>query len=205
MGKREEHKRRTRQALVDAGLELFRQRGFDDTRVQDIVETVGVSPATFFNYFPTKDAVLEAQAEQTADLYAALLRHELDRRNATVTERLEQITRVLAHALAADPKISELMATRTPLFFGSTGAKADKDRNAQHLLAELFAQGQDTDEIDPGADPLQLAEVYTAIISLTGVNWLARWFGDTTQSLEDRLLSATNILLNGARPAPAAE
>ena len=204
MGKREENKQRTRQALIDAGLELFRRRGFDDTRVQDIVDQVGVSPATFFNYFPTKDAILEAQAEQTADLYAALLRHELDRTEATVTERLEQITRVLAHALQADREISELMATRTPLFFGSTGAKADKDRHAQQLLAELFAQGQATGEIDPDADPLQLAELYTAIVTLTGTNWLSGWFGDTHQSLQDRLLIATTVLLTGVRRSAAA-
>jgi AcrR family transcriptional regulator len=170
MGKREDHKRRTRQALVDAGLELFRARGFDDTRVQDIVDQAGVSPATFFNYFPSKDALLEAQAEQTADLYAALLRHELDRVETSVTDRLAQITGAIAYAFEADIEISTLMVTRTPIFFGSTGPKADKDRNAQQLLAELFAQGQQAGEIDPEADPLQLAELCTAVVTLTSVN-----------------------------------
>jgi AcrR family transcriptional regulator len=205
MGKREDHKRRTRQALVDAGLELFRARGFDDTRVQDIVDQAGVSPATFFNYFPSKDALLEAQAEQTADLYAALLRHELDRVDTSVTDRLAQITRAIAYAFEADPEISTLMVTRTPIFFGSTGAKADKDRHAQQLLAELFTQGQQAGEIDPEADPLQLAELCTAVITLTSVNWLTGWFGETKQRLQDRLLEATSILLNGARPATSSD
>jgi AcrR family transcriptional regulator len=202
VGRREENKRRTRHALLETGLVLFREHGFDETRVQDIVERVGVSPATFFNYFPTKDALLEAKAEQAADLYAALLRHELDRTDATVTDRLEQITRALAQALAADPAIARLLATRTALFFGSRGPKADTDRASQGLLADLFAQGQANDEIDPRADPLQLAELYTAALTLTATNWLINWWGDTNQSLEQRLLDALTILLHGARYQP---
>ena len=64
---------------------------------------------------------------------------------------------MLAQALEADLPISRLMASRTTLFFGSEGPKADKDREAQRLLAELFAQGQATGDIDAAADPLQLA------------------------------------------------
>lgn len=186
---------------MDTGLALFRERGFDETRVQDIVERVGVSPATFFNYFPSKEAVLEAQAAQTADLYAALLRHELERSDATVVDRLDQITRVLAQSLENDVAVSRLMATRTPLFFGSSGPKADKDRASQQLLAELFSQGQATGEIDPDADPLQLAELYTALIILTATNWLIGWWGATHQGLSERLLEGLRILIGGAATA----
>ena len=204
MGRREENKRRTREALISTGLTMFRERGFDETRVQDIVERVGVSPATFFNYFPTKDAILEAQAELTADLYAALLRHELARGEARVAERLEQITRVMAHALENDLPISRLMATRTALFFGSSGPKADKDRASQQVLAELFAHGQASGEIDEQADPRQLAEVYSAIVILTSTNWLVDWWGDAAhQPLTERLLDALRVFLHGAAPRPA--
>jgi AcrR family transcriptional regulator len=202
VGRREDNKRRTREALVETGLALFREHGFEETRVQDIVERVGVSPATFFNYFPTKDAILEAQAEAATDLYAALLRHELERREASVGARLEQITRVLAQALGSDPVISRLMATRTALFFGSSGPKADKDRASQKLLAELFVQGQSSAEIDAAADPLQLAELYSATMMLTTMNWLTDWFGATGQALDERLLATLRIFLNGARTQP---
>jgi AcrR family transcriptional regulator len=185
-------------ALIDSGLALFRARGFDDARVQDIVEQVGVSPATFFNYLPTKDAILEAQAELTADLYAALLRHELGRTDAPVVDRLEQITRVLAQALEDDVAISRLMATRTALFFGSGGAKADKDRASQRLLADLFVQGQESGQIDRDCDPLPLAELYTAVVTLTATNWLIDWWSDTDQPLVERLLAGVRIILKGA-------
>jgi AcrR family transcriptional regulator len=54
-GRQKAHRRR---ALVDAALELFAERGYDNTMVEEIAERAGVSPRTFFRYFETKDSVL---------------------------------------------------------------------------------------------------------------------------------------------------
>ncbi|GAA3566331.1 hypothetical protein GCM10022222_57740 [Amycolatopsis ultiminotia] len=59
-GLREEKKRRTRQALIEAALTLFDEDGYDATTVAGIAARAGVSPATFFNYFVTKEEVVFA-------------------------------------------------------------------------------------------------------------------------------------------------
>ena len=67
MGLREEKKQATRAAIVATALDLFRTQGFDRTRIQDVVDRLRISEATFFNYFPTKESVLEAVADGVID------------------------------------------------------------------------------------------------------------------------------------------
>jgi len=55
---RDEHADRTRNALLEAALNLFSANGYDDTTTDQIAECAGVSPRTFFRYFPTKESVL---------------------------------------------------------------------------------------------------------------------------------------------------
>jgi AcrR family transcriptional regulator len=49
---------RQRRDLIEAGLQLFAERGFDETSINDIVERVEVSPRTFFRYFKTKEELV---------------------------------------------------------------------------------------------------------------------------------------------------
>ena len=45
-------------ALLDAAAELFRSRGFDAARIEDIAALAGVSAKTVYNYFPGKDELI---------------------------------------------------------------------------------------------------------------------------------------------------
>ncbi|CAH1056845.1 TetR/AcrR family transcriptional regulator [Paenibacillus pseudetheri] len=46
--------------IMDASLELFANKGFEDTAVSDIVKKIGVAQGTFYYYFKTKEEIMIA-------------------------------------------------------------------------------------------------------------------------------------------------
>ncbi|MGM0555944.1 MAG: TetR family transcriptional regulator [Myxococcota bacterium] len=58
MGLREKKKQQTRRAIYEEALAQFERHGFEAVTVDAIAENVGISPRTFFRYFPSKEAVL---------------------------------------------------------------------------------------------------------------------------------------------------
>lgn len=51
---------RTRQAILDAALDLFADKGFFGTSLRDVASAVGVRESALYNYFKSKEALFEA-------------------------------------------------------------------------------------------------------------------------------------------------
>jgi AcrR family transcriptional regulator len=47
-----------RDAIFNAAIELFAEKGFDETTVEEVAQAAGVSRASFFRYFSSKDDLL---------------------------------------------------------------------------------------------------------------------------------------------------
>ncbi|MGA5564863.1 TetR/AcrR family transcriptional regulator [Streptomyces platensis] len=72
-GRRERKKAQTRQALSDAAVRLFTERGFDNVGVREVAEAADVSLSTLFKHFPSKEAlVFDLDADIESALVAAV-------------------------------------------------------------------------------------------------------------------------------------
>jgi AcrR family transcriptional regulator len=58
----------TRQLLLDRGLELFEEKGYPATTVDDIAAAAGTTRATFYLHFPSKADLMRSLVETTDDL-----------------------------------------------------------------------------------------------------------------------------------------
>ncbi|MGW0227606.1 TetR/AcrR family transcriptional regulator [Actinopolymorpha singaporensis] len=72
-GLRERKKRRTRQTLIETAIRLFDEQGYDQTTVAAVAAAADVSTKTFFNYFPSKEAVLFADTGERIELAVRLI------------------------------------------------------------------------------------------------------------------------------------
>lgn len=73
-GLRERKRRLTRQLISDAATTLFATRGFDNVRVSEVADRVGVSEKTIYNYFPTKESLVLDTADEAVERLARALR-----------------------------------------------------------------------------------------------------------------------------------
>src|SRR5271154_2204621 len=100
-GLRERKKARLRQQIIDTAVRLFRKRGYENTRVEDIVQILEISQPTFFRYFPSKDAVLREVGRRAFACIKERLETELSS-EATTEERLRRMFQRMAREVEAD-------------------------------------------------------------------------------------------------------
>ncbi|MFL1465387.1 TetR/AcrR family transcriptional regulator [Marinobacter sp. DUT-3] len=107
VGKRETNRIRNRSAILLAARECFREKGYDNSTIRDIVRRTGLAAGTFYNYFSSKQ-----------DIFAALLNDFLNHLNANLTglrqtpgtteDFIHSAYLALFRATATDPLVYEL-------------------------------------------------------------------------------------------------
>jgi AcrR family transcriptional regulator len=60
----------TRSAIVDGALELFTERGYEGATMRDIAKAAGVSIGNAYQYFPSKDHLVQAFYERSQEAHA---------------------------------------------------------------------------------------------------------------------------------------
>jgi len=84
-GRRERKKAATRDALADAALRLFLDRGFDRVSVKEIADAADVSISTLFKHFASKEALV---FDEENDREQALLRAVQERGEKSIPQAL---------------------------------------------------------------------------------------------------------------------
>jgi AcrR family transcriptional regulator len=184
-----------RDRLFHASLQLFAQKGFLETTVEDITEAADVGKGTFFNYFPSKDHILLAFGEmQLGKLEAAI---EMARKSG---EPMPEFLRALGVRMTQEPTRNPAIIRALLQAFLSTTpvreAMMDLQRRVQALHTEMIQLGQDRGEIRNDLPASEIAQVFRQTIFGTLLIWSLH--GDAT--LHSRIEAAFNILWSGLTP-----
>lgn len=149
-----------RAEVRDRAMELFAQRGFDATTVDDIVSAVGISARSFFRYFPTKEDVALGDGERWgAQLVEALAQQPADTdpwqamRNAmqslieddkTEPERVLRDMRVIMNAPSLRSRNAEKHLQWARMLLPVAEQLLGGDRKTRRLRAQVLVHGSIT-------------------------------------------------------------
>lgn len=194
-GLRESKKRRTREAIQRAALELVERQGYAHTTVEQIASAADVSPATFFRYFPTKEAAL------VFDEYDELLREAGEQLpdGLSPLRTIHHVFRAAFEPMGADiqagtPYTKE-MARRMRVVRTEPALRAamrDLQETAKRELAVVVAAATGR-----SADDLEVRVIVAAALAVASET-VDSWLSDGAKgSLPERLDAAFDLLENG--------
>lgn len=174
---RERKKLATRHELRRVALGLIADRGFSNVTVEEISEAANVSPRTFFNYFPSKEAVLlgtnpeREAAARDAIVHALPGEPVMAVLRAVMTSQAREVAAELTE-LGGDPVdwLGRVRAARTdPQLRAAHGAQMAA---VERTIAEAIAERLGTDlELDPY--PGLLAATATGVFRSSMTFWAA--------------------------------
>jgi TetR/AcrR family transcriptional repressor of uid operon len=153
-----------RQDVLLAAAKCFAAKGFHSASTAEICRMAGMSPGNLFHYFPTKDAIIQAIAEEdrreTALLFAGLDPEEnaidaiIDLAQRTMSHLTDPLYAKLSLEIAAEamrnPAIAEMFSVN--------------DRESSEALTALLRRGAKRGEIDSGLDPERSALWLIALV-----------------------------------------
>jgi AcrR family transcriptional regulator len=202
MGLREEKKAEQRRAILAAAASLFRKRGYEQTRVRDIIKRLRISEVTFFNYFPSKDTLITAFALDQHDFSIASVKRELQRNDRSVPDRIRSLMRQWAREWDADPKFFALVATRSRMLSEPEGLLRQKAHQLYEMYEQLFAEGQKRGELRNDRRAIDLAEMLEGMLTIIAGNWAVGWWKNRSDPLEERFMNAVSVFLEGCAAKP---
>ncbi|GAA0943997.1 TetR family transcriptional regulator [Actinocorallia libanotica] len=185
---------RTRQGLIDAALRLFAERGYEATTTEEIAEAAGVSPRTFFRYFPTKESVLLGGESDFVRSFAGVYLAQPE--SMTELEAMRASFAVLApglHRLRGEIKLYRRAVASSFTLRGRESAGHAENAGA---LAEAIARRRGLAAPDAACDLL-------GALGLTVLDHaLTRWLDGPAQTPFSRVIDDSFAVLQElARPA----
>ena len=172
----------TKQAILEAALELFSVQGFEATSISQITNAVGIRKASLYSHFENKQAILDALIKEVLEQYAehsifamvdwndpAFTKDKLDMTPDVAVQMIQGQLRYILH----DPAISRARKMLTiEQFQNPELAKLQTRQNYEDVLRYftglvgfLIRQGVLTED-DPGIMAAQLCLPITVWINL---------------------------------------
>lgn len=202
-GKRQENKERTKERILAAALELFREKGLEATTTKEVSKRAGIAEGTLFNYFKTKEDLALYFFQKETENLISWFRGDPRLKRAPLPEKLfALIHRQLEYLEPYEDFIGAVFcralqpsSSLSPLSFDSQEMRLKYLR----FIREILAQAEEKEEIP------RVGDLGAYAVGLFYLGIVAHWLQDRsrgkqkTLALLDRALNfGTQVLKKGA-------
>ena len=187
-------KRRTRDRIYDAAVELFASRSYDDVTVEAICERAEVGRATFFRFYGSKAGLLSEFSQRLAEQIARRLD---DHPDTTATEQLWIVQDEITTAWGLSALSTREMAREWIRNATASDLQEATPPELMALVADIVRDGQASGEFTRVYEPDFVAWIILAALSSITAGWLGSAGDD--ESLAQGTRDTVSFLLSGLR------
>jgi AcrR family transcriptional regulator len=180
--------------ILERAAELFAERGFAGTTVQDIADALGMSRPALYYYVKSKEVILEQLVENLSVNDAAVLEGIRRRRSGDPVEKLREMAQHLAVNAGSNPYQTQILAQSKHHL---PERIAELDREAERSIVQSLIW-----VLEQGMRRGQFRSLHprTAALAIVGMClWTAWWIGDApleqlTDQVADQAVASVTAL-----------
>ena len=180
-----------RARIVEAAADLFYKNGYDNTTLEAVGESLGVTKPFIYTHFKSKSELLAQICARGIESSSEVIDRVMDL-DASPTQKLENLTRDFVKAVLLNRKFIAIFTREEKAL-----SKEDLDvinkkrRKFDSQLASLLREGKLTGEFSIGDE-------HVAALSIGGmVSWAYVWFRDGGRmSVEEVSAEMSRLILN---------
>ncbi len=184
-----------RERIIQAAIEVFAERGYNGTTVDDIVAAAGSSKGAFYFYFPNKEGLFLAIVEDFATSLASAIAGAVSQASGAMA-KVEAAIEAGARAFGRDRALSKIMLVEA---VGLNPAFENKRREIYARFAALIQSYLDravAEKDIPAIDTEVMAYAWLGAINEVVVHWLE---SGRPKELEKVVPDLARFIINGLR------
>ncbi len=144
---------------------MFLERGYENTSVKNIIDELGVAKGTFYHYFPSKEALLDALISDFTDQFRDKVAELVNREDLNSLEKLNSYFRINREIKKSNPELMMIflkaMHNNSNILFRHKMHKTGVEKILPEFL-KILKQGA-AENIFNMDDPEETAEILISI------------------------------------------
>ena len=177
--KRVEGTSSTRERILQSAIELFGDKGYHATSIQEICDQAGVSKGALFHYFSNKNEILFEIHEFVIDRWISQCEAISNNHGLTSSQKIYQLIETVLNNLVDYRQQGKILFKEITTLEGETGEiiKARRDY-VEEIVGSIIEEGMQSGEFKSNQDSRIMTKLFFGTI-----NWTHYWYrpeGDLT-------------------------